>query len=86
VLVYAYRELEERTGELITAPGAKSRTVRSAIETLHPGQTFTIADLERACPTANRATIRRVLGELREQGQVECLGKGRSAQWRKTQM
>jgi len=86
VLVYAYRELEERMGEFITAPGAKSRAVRSAIETFHPGQTFAIADLERACPTASRATIRRVLGELREQGQVECLGKGRSARWRKTRM
>ena len=56
------------------------------LETFRPNQTFTIADLERACPTVSRATIRRVLGELRARGQVECLGKGRSAQWRKVQM
>lgn len=83
VLVYAYREFEERVGELAMAPGAKSRAVRLVIEAFSPGQTFAIADLERACPTVSRATIRRVLGELREQGQVKCLGTGRSARWQK---
>jgi len=83
VLVYAYREFEERVGELVAAPGAKSKAVRLAIEALRAGRTFAIADLERACPTVSRATIRRVLGELREQGQVECLGTGRSARWRR---
>jgi len=68
VLIYAYREFEERMGELSTAPGAKSQAVRSAIEAFRPGQTFTIGDLERACPIVSRPTIRRVLGELREQG------------------
>ena len=82
-MICAYREFEQRIGEFTTAPGAKSQAVRSAVETFSPGQTFTIADLERACPAVSRATIRRVLGELREGGQVECLGKGRSAQWRK---
>ncbi|MGA9349842.1 MAG: Fic family protein [Anaerolineae bacterium] len=83
VLIYAYREFEERVGELVAAPGAKSKAVQLAIEAFRPGQIFAIADLERACPTTSRATIRRVLGELREQGQVECLGTGRSAQWRR---
>ena len=83
VLVYAYRESEERVGELVAAPGAKSKAVRLAIGALRAGRTFAIADLERACPTVSRATIRRVLGELREQGQVECLGTGRSARWRR---
>jgi len=83
VLVYAYREFEERVGELDTAPGAKSRAVRLTIETFSPGQTFAVTDLEQACPAVSRATIRRVLGELRAQGQVECLGTGRSARWRK---
>jgi len=83
VLVYAYREFEERVGELVAAPGAKSKAVRLAIGAFRVGQTFALADLERACPTVSRATIRRVLGELREQGQVECLGTGRSARWRR---
>ena len=83
VLVYAYREFEERVGELTTVPGAKSQAVRSAIDAYRSGQTFTIADLERVCQTISRATIRRVLGDLRAQGQVDCLGKGRAARWRK---
>jgi Fic family protein len=83
VLVYAYREFEERVGKLTTAPGAKSRAVRLVIESFHPGQAFSIAELERACPAVSRATIRRVLGELREQGQIECLGTGRSARWKR---
>jgi Fic family protein len=83
VLVYAYREFEERVGQLTTAPGAKTQAVRSAVETFRPGQTFTIGDLEHACPNVSRATIRRVLNELRDQGQVECLGRGQSARWQK---
>ena len=83
VLVYAYREFEQQVGDLIVAPGAKSEAVRTAIQTFSPTQTFAVSDLERLCPTASRATIKRVLDDLREQGQVECMGKGRSAQWRK---
>lgn len=85
VLVYAYRAFEEQVGGSLSAPGAKSQAVRSAIETFGPGQTFTVAELERICPTVSRATLRRVLEELRAQGQIECLGTGRSARWRKVQ-
>jgi Fic family protein len=83
VLVYAYREFEERVGKLATAPGAKREAVLAAIETFNSGHTFSISELERVCPTVSRATIRRVLSELREKGQVECLGTGRWARWRK---
>ena len=86
VLVYAYRAFEEQVGELITAPGAKSEAVRTAIETFAQDQTFTVGDLERLCPTSSRATIKRVLDELREAGKVECTGRGRSAQWRKVRI
>ena len=83
VLVRAYREFETRVGELVATPGAKREAVLTVIETFGPGQTFSISELERLCPIASRATIRRVLGELRQQEQVECLGTGRSALWRK---
>jgi len=83
VLAYAYREFEERVNELAIAPGDKSRAVQLVIEAFSSGETFTIADLERACPGVSRATIRRVLGALRAQGQVKCLGTGRSARWQK---
>ncbi len=83
VLVYAYREFEERVGELLTARGAKSAAVQTAIATFSPGQTFTIAELLRICPAVSRSTVRRVLNELRDQGQVTCSGGGRAAQWQK---
>jgi len=86
VLVYAYRAFEEQVGDLITAPGAKSEAVQRVIASFGSDQTFTVGDLERLCPTVSRATIKRVLNELRAAGQVECLGKGRSAHWRKAQI
>jgi hypothetical protein len=78
VLIYAYREFEARVSELVAAPGAKSQMVRSAIDTFVSGHTFSISELERLCPTVSRETVRRVLRGLREKGQVECLGTGRS--------
>ena len=83
VLIYAYREFEARVGELTEAPGAKSAAVRAAIEAFTTDQLFTIGDLERICPTASRSTIRRALRELRDEGKVVCLGRGRAAKWQK---
>lgn len=84
IVIYAYREFEQRVGEVSTTRGAKSQAVRSAVETFEPGQTFTMADLERICPTVARSTIRLVLEELRKRGHVKCLGTGRSARWQRT--
>lgn len=86
VLVRAYREFEQQVASMAAAPVAKSQAVRVAIKAFGPGQTFAVSDLERLCPTASRATIRRVLNELRQQGQVECLGKGQLARWQKVGM
>ena len=65
--------------------GGKSQLVKSAIDAFAPGQTFTVGELERPCPAVSRATFRRVLEDLREQGLVECLGTGRSARWRRVE-
>jgi len=58
VLIYAYREFEQWVGELVTAPGAKSQMVRSAIDTFVSGHTFSSSELERLCPTVSRARSR----------------------------
>jgi len=84
VLVYAYRAFEKQANALDTDPGAGGREVWLAIEKFRPGQRFAISDLEQMCPDADRATIRRALGELREQGRVTCLGTGRAAEWQRT--
>jgi len=42
-----------------------------------------ITDLERACPGISRDMVRRVLRDMKKADQVECLGRGPGARWRK---
>lgn len=77
----AYKEFEERVGQLQSPKGAKTEMITAAIEkTLGP---FRIADIQRDCPGVSVDMIRRVLKELRNEGKVECLGRGQTAQWQK---
>lgn len=77
----AYREFEERVGQVKSPRGAKTALVEAAIEAF-PGE-FALADLERACPGVSRDMVRRVLRALRKAGKVACLGRGPGAPWRK---
>jgi hypothetical protein len=43
-----------------------------------------IAQLQRLCPGVSVDMIRHVLKAQREQGKVECLGRGRNTLWRRT--
>lgn len=81
-LLGAYREFEERVGTLAAARGAKSEMVRDAIR--HLPDRFKYADIERAVPGVSRPTIHRVLGQLRRERRIRCLGPGRDAVWEKT--
>lgn len=77
----AYREFEERAGQVKTPRGAKTALIAAAVEA-YPGD-FTLAQLERACPGVSRDMVRRVLRELQKAGKVVCLGRGPGASWRK---
>jgi Fic family protein len=77
----AYKEFEERVGQLRSPKGAKTEMITTAINSFS-GE-FTLSDLERACPGVSRDMIRRVLRELQGLKEVECLGRGPGAQWRK---
>ncbi len=77
----AYREFEERVGQVKSPRGAKTVLVQAAIDAF-PGQ-FTLGELERMCPGVSRDMIRRVLRDLRRAGRVVCLGRGPGALWRK---
>lgn len=81
ILKEAYRELEERVGQLKSPRGAKTQLIKSAVNAFS-GE-FTVAELERACPGGSRDMLRRVLGQLREAGEFECHGRGLAARWRK---
>lgn len=81
MLLGAYREFERRTGELTSAHGAKTEMVMATIQKLPA--TFRYADLAQACPNISRPTIKRVLGQLRQEGKVKCVRPGRDALWEK---
>ncbi len=64
ILKEAYREFEERVGQLKSPRGAKTQLIKSAVNAFS-GE-FTFAELERACPGVSRDMLRRVLGQLRK--------------------
>lgn len=80
-ILAAYKEFEERAGTMANGHGSKTEMVMSAINSFIGN--FTIGDIEENCPTVSRDMIRHVLNQLKEEGTVENLSKGRYAQWRK---
>jgi Fic family protein len=80
ILKTAYREFEERLGQVSSPRGAKAEMVRQAIGRQTGG--FRLADIERACPGVGREWIRRLLAQMKASGEVSCQGKGPAARWR----
>jgi Fic family protein len=81
ILKVAYREFEERVGQVASPRGAKTELVSAAV-TRQPGP-FRVADLQKECPGVSIDLIRRVLKNLRAARKVKCLGRGQSARWSK---
>ncbi len=77
----AYREFEERVGQIKGPRGSKTEWVEAAIHKF--SSPFMLSDLERSCPGVSRDMIRKVLRDLRKSGQVECLGRGPGAPWQR---
>jgi Fic family protein len=81
ILKTAYKEFEERVGQVKSPRGEKTALVDQAIA--RASGAFTLADLERACPGVSRDMVRRVLRDRAKEGKVECLGRGPGAPWRR---
>jgi Fic family protein len=79
VMLRAYREFEERVGEVRKGRGSKSDQVREAV--MARGEPFSISEIEAACPGVSRDTVRRVLREMSRNKIIVSTGKGRSAKW-----
>jgi Fic family protein len=77
----AYLEFEERLGQIKGPRGSKTELVEAAIQKF--SSPFMLSDLERSCPGVSRDMIRKVLRDLQKSGQVECLGRGPGAPWRR---
>ena len=81
-LIEAYKEFERRVGETASPRGEKRAMVAAAVQ--RAAGSFSVADLQRECPGVSLDMIRRVLKDLKAAGKAACLGRGRSALWRKT--
>jgi Fic family protein len=81
VLKLAYGEFERRVGQTASPKGAETEMVEGAIASM--SGSFTLADLERACPGVSRDLVRKVLRRLKQAGKIESLERGPGAPWRK---
>ncbi|NBY18785.1 MAG: Fic family protein [Proteobacteria bacterium] len=84
VLRTAYREFDERVGQMEMAHGAKGALVIAAIEKLP--MKFTISELADKCPTVGLDYIRKLLREQRLAGNLKSTGRGPDAAWIKRKM
>lgn len=80
-IVSAYKEFEQRAGQLKPGRGAKTQIVSQAI--LGQLGEFSISDIERECPGVSRDMIRVVFRQLQDEKKIVCLGKGKSAKWKR---
>lgn len=81
VLIAAYKEFENRVNTARSNRGSKTAWVQEAVN--HLPVEFEIREVVQACPGVSRPMIRTILEHLREQGNLESLGTGRGAKWRK---
>ena len=78
VLRRAYKEFERQV-ESVKARPAKSDLVRQTI--LTQVERFTLGDLAAQLPAASPQLIKKVLAELKKQGKIRLVGRGRGARW-----
>jgi Fic family protein len=79
VLVRAYKEFEQRVGEIRDKKMSKSEQIRLAVDRrVGP---FAISDIEKDCPHISRDMIRNIIRELRDEGAISVEGIGRGAKW-----
>lgn len=79
-IIRAYKEFENRVGNIRTSKGSKTEQIKNAIQRkIGP---FAVSDIERECAGISRDMIRRVLRELRDKGVIINTSKGRNAKWK----
>jgi hypothetical protein len=79
MLLAAYKEFEQRVGELKDARGAKTALIEQAVR--RRVTPFAISDIEAECPGVSRDMVRHVLRQMRGRGEIEIRGRGRAAKW-----
>lgn len=79
VLLRAYREFEDRVGEVREGRGAKTEQVRLAV--LAKQAPFAISDIEAECAGVSRDMVRHVLRQMKAEELIRPIGRGRGAKW-----
>lgn len=74
----AYREFEMQVESSAARPAKGDLVKRTVLAQL---EEFTLADLSMQLPTVSRQLIKKVLSDLKKGGQVQLVGRGRSARW-----
>lgn len=82
IIKSAYKEFEERLGQIPQPRGEKTEIVRKAA--LGFSGDFSVADIQKKCAGVSIDMIRRVLKDMQQEKTMECIHRGRSAKWRKT--
>jgi Fic family protein len=80
ILASAYADFEQKVAAAGKHSGNKQERVRDYILNEAPAR-FRRRDVERALPGISLATIRLVLTELRDSGQIKAEGSGAGAHW-----
>ena len=79
VMLSAYKEFEDRVGNIEAGRGSKTKRIReAAARKVIP---FTMADIKRDVPDVSRDMIRHVLRDIKKEGRVRVEGRGRGARW-----
>jgi len=78
VLRRAYKEFEQQV-ESTEARPAKSDLIRQTV--LAQVEQFTLGDLAAQMPAVSPQLIKKVLAELKKQGKIRLIGRGRGARW-----
>ena len=81
MLLFAYKEFENRSSHLKIGKGAKTEIIKQSID--HQIGEFSLSDILQVCPGVSRETAKLVFRELANQQKIICLGKGKSAKWKK---
>jgi Fic family protein len=78
VLRLAYKHLEQHVKSTEARP-AKSAMVKQTV--LAQVEQFTLGDLAAQLPSASTQLIKKILTELKKQGKIRLVGRGRGARW-----
>ena len=77
----AYREFENRTG-FVNRRGSKRALITTFIRSSLSDE-FSVGQVRDASPGVSDAYLSKVLGQLKADGVIEPVGRGRSARWRR---